>query len=133
MGSAAPGRVRYIGPLTARCADGPLGAPHAPARIRRARVGVAVLFAALGILNGVWAARIPAVKAGLGLSDGALGVALISAVAFANWGGDDRAIYFLPTFITSAWYHKLLAPDLQGLSIDQIAQRFRARFSGAHF
>ena len=40
---------------------------------------MAVLFAALGILNGVWAARIPAVKAGLGLSDGALGVALISA------------------------------------------------------
>ncbi|HEY7015545.1 MAG TPA: MFS transporter [Streptosporangiaceae bacterium] len=38
-----------------------------------------MLFAALGILNGVWAARIPAVKAGLGLSDGALGVALISA------------------------------------------------------
>ncbi|HEY2687162.1 MAG TPA: MFS transporter [Streptosporangiaceae bacterium] len=42
-------------------------------------MGVAVLFAALGILNGVWAARIPAVKAGLGLSDGSLGVALISA------------------------------------------------------
>ncbi len=40
---------------------------------------MAVLFAALGILNGVWAARIPAVKAGLGLSDGSLGVALISA------------------------------------------------------
>jgi MFS family permease len=75
----APGRVRYIGPLTAHGAAGPLGAPHAPARIRRARVGVAVLFAALGILNGVWAARIPAVKAGLGLSDGALGLALIAA------------------------------------------------------
>ena len=37
------------------------------------------MFAALGILNGVWAARIPAVKAGLGLSDGALGLALIAA------------------------------------------------------
>jgi len=53
------------------------------------------------------------------------GVALISAVAFANWGADDRAIYFLPTYITSAWYHKMLPPDLQGLSIDQIAQRAR--------
>ena len=40
---------------------------------------MAVLFTALGILNGVWAVRIPAVKAGLGLSDGSLGVALISA------------------------------------------------------
>jgi MFS family permease len=40
---------------------------------------VAVLFAALGILGGVWAARIPAVKQGLGLSDGSLGVALMAA------------------------------------------------------
>jgi MFS family permease len=52
-----------------------------PTRIRRARVGVAVLFAAMGVVGGVWAARIPAVKEGLRLSDGALGVALIGAPA----------------------------------------------------
>lgn len=53
------------------------------------------------------------------------GVALISAVAFSNFGADDRSIFFLPTFITSAWYHKLLPPDLQNLPIDQVAQRAR--------
>ena len=53
------------------------------------------------------------------------GIVLVSAVAFANWGGDDRAIYFLPTYVTSAWYHKLLPQDLQSLSIDQVAERAR--------
>ena len=53
------------------------------------------------------------------------GVVLVSAVAFANFGGDDRNVYFLPTYITSAWYHHLLPPDLQSLSIDQVAQKAR--------
>jgi len=53
------------------------------------------------------------------------GVALVSAVAFASWGADDRNIFFLPTFVVSAWYHKLLPPDLQSLSIEEIAQRAR--------
>ncbi len=53
------------------------------------------------------------------------GVALVSAVAFSNFGGDDRSVYFLPTFIMSAWYHKLLAPDLQNLNAEQMAQRAR--------
>ena len=42
---------------------------------------MAVLFAAMGVVGGVWAARIPAVKESLGLSDGALGIALIGAPA----------------------------------------------------
>ena len=42
---------------------------------------MAVLFAAMGVVGGVWAARIPAVKESLGLSDGALGVALMGAPA----------------------------------------------------
>jgi MFS family permease len=42
---------------------------------------VAVLFAAMGVVGGVWAARIPAVKESLGLSNGALGVALMGAPA----------------------------------------------------
>lgn len=53
------------------------------------------------------------------------GVALLSAVGFGNWGADDRTIFFLPTLIVSAWYHKLLPPDLQKLSIAEIAQKAR--------
>jgi carboxypeptidase C (cathepsin A) len=53
------------------------------------------------------------------------GVALLSAVAFANWGGDDRFEFFLPTYATTAWYHHLLQPDLQNLPVDQVAQRAR--------
>jgi carboxypeptidase C (cathepsin A) len=53
------------------------------------------------------------------------GVVLLSSVAFSRWGADDRSVYFLPTYIVSAWYHKLLSPDLQRLSADQIAQQAR--------
>jgi carboxypeptidase C (cathepsin A) len=53
------------------------------------------------------------------------GIVLLSAVAFSNFGGDDRTIFFLPTYVTSAWYHHLLAPDLQKLTADQIAEKGR--------
>jgi carboxypeptidase C (cathepsin A) len=53
------------------------------------------------------------------------GVALVSAVGFGNWGADDRSIYFLPTYATSAWFHKLLPSDLQKLSIEELAQQAR--------
>jgi carboxypeptidase C (cathepsin A) len=53
------------------------------------------------------------------------GIVLFSTVAFANWGGDDRSIFFLPTYITTAWYHHLLAPELQSKSIGEIAQMAR--------
>jgi carboxypeptidase C (cathepsin A) len=53
------------------------------------------------------------------------GVALISSVAFAEWGRDDRTRFFLPTFVVSAWYHHLLAPDLQKMTVEQIAQQAR--------
>ncbi|MBV8817648.1 MAG: peptidase S10, partial [Acidobacteriaceae bacterium] len=53
------------------------------------------------------------------------GVALVSSVAFANWGADDRSKFFLPTYAVSAWYHHLLPPDLQKLSIEQMAQQAR--------
>ena len=53
------------------------------------------------------------------------GIALLSSVGFGNWGADDRTIYFLPTFVTSAWYHHLLPPDLQKLSIAEVAQQAR--------
>jgi carboxypeptidase C (cathepsin A) len=53
------------------------------------------------------------------------GIVLLSSVAFANWGADDRSIFFLPTFITSAWYHHLLPPDLQSGSIAEVAEKAR--------
>jgi carboxypeptidase C (cathepsin A) len=53
------------------------------------------------------------------------GVVLVSSVGFGNWGADDRTKFWLPTFVTSAWYHHLLPPDLQKLTIDQVADRAR--------
>jgi len=53
------------------------------------------------------------------------GVVLVSSVGFGNWGADDRSKFFLPTLVTSAWYHHLLPPDLQKLTMDEIAQQAR--------
>ena len=50
------------------------------------------------------------------------GIVLLSSVAFAQWGDDDRTEFFLPGYVTTAWYHHLLAPDLQQQSLEQIAQ-----------
>ena len=47
-------------------------------------------FVVLGVANGVWLARIPAVKQGLRLSDGALGLALLAAPRRAGGGRSDR-------------------------------------------
>jgi carboxypeptidase C (cathepsin A) len=54
------------------------------------------------------------------------GIVLVSSVAFANWGADDRTEFFLPTYTTTAWYHHLLQLDLQNLTIEQVAQKARA-------
>src|SRR5579871_123372 len=53
------------------------------------------------------------------------GIVLLSSVAFSNWGGDDRSIFFLPTYIATAWYHHLLSADLQKLSVEQVADQAR--------
>lgn len=53
------------------------------------------------------------------------GIVLLSSVGFGNWGADDRTIFFLPTLVVSAWYHKALPPDLQKLSIAELAQQAR--------
>ncbi|HEX8838638.1 MAG TPA: hypothetical protein VF748_16975 [Candidatus Acidoferrum sp.] len=53
------------------------------------------------------------------------GIALLSSVAFSNWGADNRSEFFLPTYVTTAWYHHLLPPDLQNLTIEQVAQQAR--------
>ena len=53
------------------------------------------------------------------------GIVLVSTVGFGNWGADDRTIFFLPTLVVSAWYHKVLAPELQKLSITELARQAR--------
>jgi MFS family permease len=51
--------------------------------MRRARVSAVAFFVVLGVADGVWLARIPAIKHGLHLSDGVLGVALLTTPAGA--------------------------------------------------
>ena len=53
------------------------------------------------------------------------GIVLLSAVAFSNWGADDRLIFFLPTYTTTAWFHHLLPADLQAMTVEQVAQQAR--------
>src|SRR5882724_53068 len=53
------------------------------------------------------------------------GVALLSSVAFSNWGADNRSVFFFPTYVTTAWYHHLLPADLQSLTIEQVADKAR--------
>jgi carboxypeptidase C (cathepsin A) len=60
------------------------------------------------------------------------GIVLVSSVGFGNWGADDRTIFFLPTLVASAWYHKALPPDLQKLSIAEVAQQARAFAHGEY-
>jgi MFS family permease len=50
-------------------------------RLLQARVAVLAYFAVLGVANGVWLARIPAIKQDLHLTDGLLGVALLASPA----------------------------------------------------
>jgi Major Facilitator Superfamily len=57
---------------------GPVGDGSA-AQLRRAKASVTAAFMAHAVLFSSWAAHIPQIKAGLGLSDGALGTALFGA------------------------------------------------------
>ena len=63
-------------PDAAALADRPAG-ERAPATLRRARLGTALTFAFNGFLWAAWVPHIPQVKAQLGLSDAALGFALL--------------------------------------------------------
>jgi fucose permease len=55
--------------------------PADQAALRRARLSALAYFTLLGLVDGVWLARIPAVKHNLNLGDGVLGVALLAAPA----------------------------------------------------
>jgi len=56
------------------------------AALRRGRLAICLLFLSYGVILGTWTARIPAVKQGLGLSDGALSVGLLAFAAGAITG-----------------------------------------------
>jgi MFS family permease len=59
----------------------PPASPLVRSQLVRARISVVAYFAVLGVANGVWLARIPAVKQSLHLTDGVLGLALLAAPA----------------------------------------------------
>ena len=61
------------------------------------------------------------------------GVMLLSAVIDSNASaGEQRQLQTLPTEIMTAHYHKKLPPDLQKLSVDQIAKQARDFASGEY-
>jgi len=53
------------------------------------------------------------------------GIVLVSTVAFGSWGADNREAFYLPTYATSAWFHKRLPPDLQKLGVEDVARMAR--------
>src|SRR3712207_1905276 len=53
---------------------------------RRARVGAAACFLLTGFVSASWASRVPAIKDGLGLSDGEFAIALVGLEAGAVVG-----------------------------------------------
>ncbi|HEX7744119.1 MAG TPA: MFS transporter [Micromonosporaceae bacterium] len=55
-------------------------------QLRRGRVAVCLLFLLSGVAVGAWTARIPAIKQGLGLSDGQLSIGLLGLAAGAISG-----------------------------------------------
>jgi carboxypeptidase C (cathepsin A) len=65
------------------------------------------------------------------------GIVLVSAVLNFDSlrfgpGNDLPPMVFLPTYATTAWYHHLLSPDLQKLSVEQIAQQARQFADGEY-
>jgi len=61
------------------------------------------------------------------------GVMLLSAIFDVNAGaGEQRQLTTLPTEIMTAHFHKKLAPDLQKLSVEQMAKQAREFASGEY-
>jgi MFS family permease len=93
--------------------------------VRRARLAILAFFAVLGLTNGDWLVRIPALAHGLHLSDGMLGLTLLSApagsFAVASLAGTlvDRVGSRAPT--TVAGLAAALLPILFGLAPNQAA------------
>jgi len=104
-------------------------APAAPTpQLRRARVAVALSFVTNGMLVGSWAPRIPDVQRHLGLSTGALGVALLGpalgmiliarpiGAATARYGSPRVTVVASLIFCALAWVPGV-APNLGLLAL----------------
>ena len=68
-----PGRIRRVTLLTP--------GPQPGRDLRQSRVAIVVYFFVLGVATATWAARLPAIKESLHLSDGRLGLALFAVPA----------------------------------------------------
>ena len=68
------------------CAASEVGGQASERRARRARVGAAACFLLTGVISASWASRVPAIKDGLGLSDGQFAIALLGLEAGAVVG-----------------------------------------------
>jgi hypothetical protein len=68
------------------CAAFEVGGQASERRARRARVGAAACFLLTGVISASWASRVPAIKDGLGLSDGQFAIALLGLEAGAVIG-----------------------------------------------
>ncbi len=65
------------------------------------------------------------------------GIILVSSVlnfqtiSFAS-GNDQPYIFFLPTYATTAWYHKKLGPDLESKTVEQVAKEVKTFAEGEY-
>lgn len=65
------------------------------------------------------------------------GIILVSSVlnfqtiSFAS-GNDQPYIFFLPTYATTAWYHKRLSPELESKTVEQIGRQVKEFAEGPY-
>ena len=73
-------------------------------RLRRARVGVSLAFLLFGAVYFTWAARLPAIKDDLGLSNGELAVALVGLGTGALAGCSSAASWSRASGAGGCWW-----------------------------
>jgi MFS family permease len=97
-------------------------------RVRWARIGAAACFLLTGVISASWASRVPAIKDGLGLSDGQFAIALLGLEAGAVLGlqlgglvvprtGSRRALFASLLAFSCALLGPALAPSLLVLAV----------------
>ena len=97
-------------------------------RVRWARIGAAACFLITGVISASWASRVPAIKDGLGLSDGQFAIALLGLEAGAVLGlqlgglvvprtGSRRALFASLLAFSCALLGPALAPNLLVLAV----------------
>jgi fucose permease len=97
-------------------------------RVRWARTGAAPCFLLTGVISASWASRVPAIKDGLGLSDGQFAIALLGLEAGAVLGlqlgglvvprtGSRRALFASLLAFSCALLGPALAPSLLVLAV----------------